>query len=119
MSVFRFLKIIRVVGLFRLDHLLPPLKWYLKIIFFLNLWRWLPAKSGTRGQRLCDALISLGPVFVKFGQAISTRRDLFPEDIVEPLILLQDKVPPFSSSEAKTYLENLYGKPLDEVFAMF
>jgi ubiquinone biosynthesis protein len=61
----------------------------------------------------------LGPVFVKFGQALSTRRDLLPVDIADELAKLQDRVPPFAGSTAIAMLERIYGKPVTEVFSRF
>ena len=65
------------------------------------------------------ALQELGPIFVKFGQALSTRRDLLPLDIADELAMLQDRVPPFPSSEAKAMAEKAYGRSLDDVFDRF
>ena len=72
-----------------------------------------------RGARLREALEQLGPIFVKFGQVLSTRRDLLPPDIAEELARLQDRVPPFPSAVAVATIERSFGKPLDEVFAQF
>ena len=72
-----------------------------------------------RGQRLREALERLGPIFVKFGQVLSTRRDLMPPDIADELARLQDRVPPFPSEVAVATIERSFGKPLDEVFAAF
>ncbi len=72
-----------------------------------------------RGQRLREALERLGPIFVKFGQVLSTRRDLLPPDIAAELALLQDRVPPFSSDVAVATIERAYGQPLNQVFAEF
>ena len=72
-----------------------------------------------RGARLREALERLGPIFVKFGQVLSTRRDLLPPDIAEELARLQDRVPPFPSAVAVATIERSFGKPLDEVFAQF
>src|SRR5690606_21503394 len=69
--------------------------------------------------RLRKALEALGPIFVKFGQVLSTRRDLMPPDIADELAKLQDRVPPFSSAEALAAVEKAYGKPASEVFAEF
>jgi hypothetical protein len=71
------------------------------------------------GARLRQALESLGPIFVKFGQMLSTRRDLLPPAIAEELARLQDRVPPFPTEEALAQLHAAYGKPVDEVFARF
>jgi ubiquinone biosynthesis protein len=72
-----------------------------------------------RGQRLREALERLGPIFVKFGQVLSTRRDLLPPDIADELARLQDRVPPFPSSVAVATIERAFGKPLDAVFSHF
>ena len=72
-----------------------------------------------RGQRLRLALESLGPIFVKFGQMLSTRRDLLPLDIADELAKLQDRVPPFDSVLAVAQIERALGKPIDQLFASF
>lgn len=72
-----------------------------------------------RGQRLREALERLGPIFVKFGQVLSTRRDLLPSDIANELAHLQDRVPPFPSAVAVATIERAFGKPLSEVFTHF
>jgi ubiquinone biosynthesis protein len=69
-----------------------------------------------RGQRLRIALEELGPIFVKFGQVLSTRRDLLPPDLAEELALLQDQVPPFPSDRAHAMIERTLGCPISEVF---
>src|SRR6266513_1247780 len=66
-----------------------------------------------RGQRLRMALERLGPIFVKFGQVLSTRRDLLPADIADELARLQDRVPPFDSSVAMATVERAFGRPVD------
>ena len=75
--------------------------------------------SAPRGQRLREALEHLGPIFVKFGQVLSTRRDLLPPDIADELAHLQDRVPPFPSDAAVTIIERAFGRPLNEVFVDF
>jgi len=90
-----------------------PLRWLVRATLF-----WRPLAE-PRGMRLRHALEALGPIFVKFGQMLSTRRDLVPLDIADELALLQDRVPPFPSVEAIATLEKLYRKPLAEVFAEF
>lgn len=76
-------------------------------------------KSIPRGARLRSALEDLGPIFVKFGQTLSTRRDLLPDDIAEELVKLQDRVPPFPGEEAKATIEAALGAPIDQLFAHF
>ena len=72
-----------------------------------------------RGQRLREALERLGPIFVKFGQVLSTRRDLLPPDIADELAHLQDRVPPFGSDVAIATIERAFRRPVDEVFTSF
>jgi ubiquinone biosynthesis protein len=72
-----------------------------------------------RGQRLREALEQLGPIFVKFGQVMSTRRDLLPADIADELARLQDRVPPFGSDIAIATIERAFRRPVDSVFASF
>ncbi len=90
-----------------------PLRWLVRVTLF-----WRPLKE-PRGVRLRRALEALGPIFVKFGQMLSTRRDLVPLDIADELARLQDRVPPFPSVEAIATLEATYKKPLADVFAEF
>ncbi|MEN9537825.1 MAG: ubiquinone biosynthesis regulatory protein kinase UbiB [Pseudomonadota bacterium] len=72
-----------------------------------------------RGERLREALERLGPIFVKFGQVLSTRRDLLPLDIADELAKLQDRVPPFAPDLAVAAIEKSFGKPLDRIFTVF
>jgi len=76
-------------------------------------------KGEPRGQRLREALETLGPIYVKFGQVLSTRRDLLPLDIADELARLQDRVPPFASDFAVAEVERSLGKPLDVLFSSF
>jgi ubiquinone biosynthesis protein len=82
----------------------------------LTFWR---DTSAPRGERLRLALQDLGPIFVKFGQVLSTRRDLLPTDIADELAKLQDSVPPFPTEQVIAALTRLYGKPVDAVFKTF
>jgi len=72
-----------------------------------------------RGQRLREALERLGPIFVKFGQVLSTRRDLLPPDVADELAWLQDRVPPFAAAVAVATIERAFGRPVDTIFASF
>ena len=72
-----------------------------------------------RGQRIREALERLGPIFVKLGQVLSTRRDLMPVDIADELALLQDRVPPFSSEVAIATIERAFNKKVDDIFVSF
>ena len=75
--------------------------------------------SAPRGQRLREALERLGPIFVKFGQVLSTRRDLLPLDIADELAKLQDRVPPFASEVAVSTIERALRKPIADIFVSF
>jgi ubiquinone biosynthesis protein len=72
-----------------------------------------------RGARLRQALERLGPIFVKFGQVLSTRRDLLPADIVDELARLQDRVPPFPAAQSRALVEKALGRPIADLFARF
>ena len=72
-----------------------------------------------RGQRLREALERLGPIFVKFGQVLSTRRDLLPADMADELARLQDRVPPFDPDIAMATIERAFRRPVGEVFVAF
>ncbi len=118
----RLLEIQRVLVKYRLAELLPETRSLrsLRALFYLSPFTWFQSRSQhPRGERLRLALEELGPVFMKFGQMISTRRDLLPEDIADELAKLQDCVPPFPSAVAREIAEQAYGRPLNEVFASF
>jgi ubiquinone biosynthesis protein len=72
-----------------------------------------------RGERLRQGLERLGPIFVKFGQVLSTRRDLIPLDVADELARLQDRVPPFPATQSRALVEKAFGRPIDAVFARF
>jgi ubiquinone biosynthesis protein len=100
----------------RATHLYRPLRF----LFFLSPGVWFERRRrASRAERLRLALEELGPIFVKFGQALSTRRDLLPPDIADELAKLQDRVPPFEGSIARALIERAYGRPVAEVFASF
>jgi len=100
----------------RATHLYRPFRF----LVYLSPWTWFQRSLGvTRGERLRLALEELGPIFVKFGQALSTRRDLLPADIADELAKLQDRVPPFDSAVAVATIEKAFGRPLAEVFGSF
>ncbi|MBF2964416.1 ubiquinone biosynthesis regulatory protein kinase UbiB [Pseudomonas aeruginosa] len=124
LAVRRLLRIQRVVIRYRLDDLileLPMLPWWLRLLGATLPWRWLPRRKLelTRGARLRLALQDLGPIFIKFGQILSTRRDLLPDDIANELAWLQDKVPPFPPELAVKRIEEQLGAKIEQVFARF
>ena len=86
----------------------------------LSPWLWTQGNvRGARGERLRLALQELGPVFVKFGQTISTRRDLLPPDIAAELVKLQDQVPPFPGEMARQLVAEALGAPIERLFRRF
>ncbi|QTS83606.1 ubiquinone biosynthesis regulatory protein kinase UbiB [Coxiella endosymbiont of Amblyomma nuttalli] len=91
---------------------------WLRMLSYLNPWSF-GQKGKTRGGSLRTVLEKLGPIFVKFGQLLSTRRDLLPDDIAEELEKLQDQVPPFPGKIAKAMIEKAYGKSILTCFASF
>ncbi len=118
----RLLEIQRVLVRHGLDDFVHATHLYrpLRFLFYLSPWTWFQRRRGaTRAERLRLALEELGPIFVKFGQALSTRRDLLPTDIADELAKLQDRVPPFPGSVARASLEHSYRRPLAELYADF
>jgi ubiquinone biosynthesis protein len=100
----------------RATHLYRPLRF----LFFLSPGIWFERRRrASRGERLRLALEELGPIFVKFGQAVSTRRDLLPGDVADELAKLQDRVPPFPGAIARQSVESAYQRPVSEMFAEF
>jgi len=91
----------------------------LRVLVFLNPLGWFRRKSLPRGEALRKTLEELGPIFVKFGQALSTRPDILPPDIAQELCKLQDNVPPFSSEKALNIIEATYGSSAFDIFAAF
>jgi ubiquinone biosynthesis protein len=119
MRLFRLFKIILVILRFGLDEFLLAhrrTRWMRRSLRILLFFR---DSRTPRAIRLRLALEALGPIFVKFGQVLSTRRDLLPADLADELAKLQDRVPPFPGSQAVAILERIYGKPVGEVFASF
>ena len=119
-QIYRLLHISQVLARHGLDdlilatHLFRPVR-YIKV---LMPWTWV-SRRASRGERIRRSLEDLGPIFVKFGQILSTRRDLLPDDIALELAKLQDQVPPFSAMQARQLIEKAYGQSLEEVFAEF
>ena len=119
MKLLRLLRILTVGLRFGLEEFflgherVKPLRWLVRATLF-----WRPLTE-PRAVRLRRALEALGPIFVKFGQMLSTRRDLVPLDIADELAQLQDRVPPFPSEQAIATLEAAYRRPVAEVFAEF
>ena len=117
--LYRGIYILWIVLRFGLDELLLSgfkQPWLIRLTRVLTIGRNL---SAPRGQRLRQALEHLGPIFVKLGQVLSTRRDLLPNDIADELAKLQDQVPPFPSEVAVASIERAFGRPVDQIFSRF
>jgi ubiquinone biosynthesis protein len=118
----RLLQIQRALVRHRLDDFVQATHLYrpMRFLYLLSPWTWFQRSLGrTRGERLRLALEELGPIFVKFGQALSTRRDLLPPDIADELARLQDRVPPFDGATAAAMIELSLGSGLDRIFGSF
>ena len=118
---FRVWRIVNVLLLYGLDELLSEqhvFRQYKALLFFFPAF-WQRRSDASRGARLRQALEQLGPIFIKFGQVLSTRPDLLPEDIAVELARLQDDVPPFPGEQAIEMIEAAYGESLDTHFAEF
>jgi ubiquinone biosynthesis protein len=99
--------------------LTTPLLRPVRFLLYLLPWNWVRRKRAPRAIRLRRALEDLGPIFVKFGQIMSTRRDLLPEDIADELANLQDQVPPFPGAQARAIVERALQSPVEDLFADF
>ncbi|NOX91818.1 MAG: ubiquinone biosynthesis regulatory protein kinase UbiB [Gammaproteobacteria bacterium] len=117
----RLLHINTVLGRHGLDeiifatHLFRPVRF----LQYLSPWRWFRREKLPRGERIRRSLEDLGPIFIKFGQILSTRRDLLPDDIADELAQLQDNVPAFPGSQARAMIEKSLGQPVTELFTRF
>jgi len=114
-------KIIGVISRYRLDELvdarlLHPLP---RFLFRIAPWHLRKSPDLPRGVRIRRSLEELGPVFIKFGQMLSTRRDLLPDDIANELAKLQDDVPPFPQQQSIAIIEKALGSPVADLFASF
>jgi len=123
MALGHFIRILRINRVFvrhGLDEFVRAVKLFRPYRLWLHLfpWNWWRG-SAPRAQRLREALEELGPIFVKFGQVLSTRPDLLPDDIALELTRLQDRVPPFPGDQAVEVIEKAFKKPLHELFSDF
>lgn len=118
-TLLRLLSIQRVLVRHGLDEVITATHFLRPLRFLFYLFPRAKDVSDPLGKRIRLALQELGPIFVKFGQAVSTRRDLLPTDVADELAMLQDRVPAFPADQAVTILENIYGKSVDDVFSRF
>lgn len=120
-ALFRIIAVIHVICRYRLVSLLPrhPLLVPLVALEYLHPAAWFGPRGLSEGQRLQYALQELGPIFIKFGQLLATRRDLLPPDWTDALAKLQDQVAPFNGTIARDIIEKELGAPVGELFAAF
>ena len=118
---FRVLAIQRILIRHGFDELLftTPVLRSMRFLLYVMPWNWFRSDHGPRALRLRRVLEQLGPIFVKFGQILSTRRDFLPDDIAEELSQLQDNVAPFPGAKAREIIEKAYGRPIEDTFAQF
>ena len=96
-------------------HLLRPVRF----IFYILPWNWFNKNKEKRAVRIRLMLEELGPIYVKLGQILSTRRDLIPKDIADEFAKLQDNVAPFSGKIAREIIEDAYGRNINDIFSKF
>lgn len=113
---FRLLTILRVVLRYRLDQLLSARQLPLAVRILLFPCKLFPAPNTSRGERLRRACEDLGPIFIKFGQLLSTRPDLVPDDIIRELNRLQDNVPPFDNTQFRELVERSLHAKVGDIF---
>ena len=118
--LFRLIYINFILARYGLDNIILSLHLFapLRFLRYFNPYYWVGQRY-SRGVAIRLALQELGPIFVKFGQAISTRRDLIPDDIADELALLLDQVPPFPGLQAQAIVESTFGCKANELFAEF
>ncbi|MBK1691816.1 ubiquinone biosynthesis regulatory protein kinase UbiB [Ectothiorhodospira mobilis] len=120
-QILRLLTINRVLIRHGLDDVVLTLRLFRPVRFvrYMAPWNWFRKVPYGRGERIRRALEDLGPIFIKFGQMVSTRRDLLPDDIAAELARLQDRVPPFPNEQARAIVERALGRPVESLFARF
>jgi len=120
-KLFRFIKINHVIAKRNIDRIILSAPFFSswRFISYFNPWNWFQKKDIKQGVNIRLAIEELGPIFVKFGQVLSTRHDLLPEDIIDELEKLVDSVPPFPGEQAKKIIEETYQKPVTELFKEF
>ena len=120
-QLIRLIYIQYILARYSVDRLIFTAPWLAPFAFltYLNPWNWRLHKHRSRGRNLCLALEALGPIYIKFGQALSTRRDFIPDDIALELARLQDQVMPFAGEEAIAIITNELGHSITELFLDF
>ena len=117
----RLIRINFILMRYNIDEIILGTHWFypLRFLIFFNPYYWMLGKKLSQGERIRRALVDLGPIFVKAGQIISTRRDLIPNDIADELAKLQDRVPPFPGKQAKKIIEDALKCRTEDAFSQF
>ncbi|OGT59364.1 MAG: ubiquinone biosynthesis regulatory protein kinase UbiB [Gammaproteobacteria bacterium RIFCSPHIGHO2_12_FULL_42_10] len=119
--LFRLARINLILMRYNIDEIILGTHWFypLRFLVYFNPYYWTIDKSMTEGERIRRAIEELGPIFVKVGQILSTRRDILPEDIAVELSKLQDRVAPFPGYQAKEIIEKALGGKTEALFSAF
>jgi len=119
--VYRLMRINFIMMRYNIDEIILGTHWFypLRFLVFFNPFYWTVGRKLPRGERIRMALEDLGPIFVKAGQIVSTRRDLLPDDIAIELSKLQDRVPPFPGKQAKNIIEKSLKHSISDLFSAF
>lgn len=119
--LFRLMRINFILARYNIDEIVLGTHWFypMRWAVYINPFYWTVGRKLPRAERVRRALEDLGPIFVKAGQIMSTRRDLLPDDIALELAKLQDRVPPFDGKKAKKIIEEALKAPTSELFADF
>ncbi|MEM7562647.1 MAG: ubiquinone biosynthesis regulatory protein kinase UbiB [Pseudomonadota bacterium] len=117
----RLISINFTMARYGLDEIILSMHFFrpLYLLGLINPFNWFRSQELNQATRLRLCIESLGPIFIKFGQMLATRRDLFGDDITNELEKLLDQVPPFSYTQARSIIEQQLGKPLEEIFSHF
>ena len=120
-NLFRLIAINYTLARFGLDEVFLSFYYLrpLRLLSLINPFNWFRNKQYTQAERLRLCIESLGPIFIKFGQMLATRKDLLPEDIITELEKLLDQVPPFPLEQARDIIEQQFGMPIEQAFLSF
>jgi ubiquinone biosynthesis protein len=120
-TLYRLIVINFTMARYGLDEIILSIHFFrpLRLLGLINPFNWFRSSSLSQAERLRLCIESLGPIFIKFGQMLATRRDLLPPDIVDELEKLLDQVPPFPLQQARAIIEQELEKPIDELFSSF
>lgn len=120
-TLFRLISINLTLARYGLDEIILSLHLFspIRFLLYLNPFNWFRDKEISQARRIRLAIESLGPIFIKFGQLLATRRDLLPPELIDELEKLLDRVPPFPVSQARKIIEKQLGQPLEQAFLSF